>query len=149
MVKYKVSGVYVQLLLEVMSRFPQGTKPRRLYEEIFDTVLDRVREYVKLKTELYSPHLEKMLRDYEELIKTGRNYERNPRADFFRHYFFIFQAVVDERGKRYLRDNILELYHENRELREEYTREAYELTLRMINKLGFEGNMLYYNLVES
>ncbi len=149
MVKYKVSGVYIQLLLEVMSRFPQGTKPRRLYEEIFDVVLDRVREYVKLKTGLYSPHLEEMLREYEELAKADKSYERNPRADFFRHYFFIFQAVVDEKGKRYLRDSILELYYENRELREEYTKEAYELTLRIIDKLGFEGNVMYYNLVES
>ncbi len=149
MVKYKVSGVYIQLLLEVMSRFPQGSKPRRLYEEIFDTVLDKVREYVKSKTGLYSPHLEEMLKEYEEIVKVDKSYERNPRADFFRHYFFIFQAVVDEKGKRYLRDRLLELYSEDRELREEYTREAYELTLRIIDKLGFEGNIVYYNLVES
>ncbi len=148
MVKYKVSGVYIQLLLEVMSRFPQGTSPRRLYEEIFDAVLDKVREYVKLKTGLYSPHLEEMLKNYEELIKTDKRYERNPRADFFRHYFFLFQAIIDEKGNRYLRDKVLELYNENKELREEYAREAYELTLRIINKLGFENNAVDYNLLK-
>ena len=148
MIKYKVSGVYIQLLLEVMSRFPQGSKPRKLYEEIFDTVLEKVREYVKLRKGLYSPHLEEMLNRYEEQIIKDKELERDPRTDFFRHYFFIFQAVVDNRGRRYLRDNLVELYQEDKALREEYIREAYELTLRIIDKLGFKNNILYYKLVE-
>lgn len=149
MVKYKVSGVYIQLLLEVMSKFPENSEPRRLYEEIFDIVLENVEKYVKEKTGLYSPHLEEMLERYRREIEKNPEKKRDPRTDFFRHYFFIFQAVVDEKGRRYLREKVLDLYSKNNELRETYTREAYELTLRMIDKLGFAGNIVYYRLVET
>ena len=149
MIKYKVSGVYIQLLLEVMSKFPQGSEPRKLYEEIFDIVLEHVKKYVKEKSGLYSPHLEEMLENYYREIQADPNRKKDPRVDFFRHYFFIFQAVVDEKGKRYLRERVLDLYSRNKELRETYTREAYELTLRIIDKLGFDGNIVYYRLVET
>ena len=139
MLKYKVSGVYIQLLLEVMSRFPAGSRPRRLYEEIFDYVLDKVRSYVAERSGLYSPHLEEMLRRYEEERQKGRKY--NPRSDFFRHYFFLFQAAVDGSGRRYLREAVLNLYQEDKELREFYEKEAMELTTRLLRKLGLEGNL--------
>ena len=144
MIKYKVSGVYIQLLLEVMSRFPKGSKVRTLYEEIFDKVFEMVKNYVKSKKELYSQQLESMVNDYEVLISKSPEKMRDPRVDFFRHYFFLFQAITDEKGKRYLRDKVLEVYNEVDDLRSIYEREAIELTLRIIDKLGFRENYLRF-----
>jgi len=144
MIKYKVSGVYIQLLLEIMSRFPKGSKVRTTYEEIFDKVLETVKNYVKSKKELYSQELESMINDYEVLISKSPEKRRDPRTDFFRHYFFLFQAITDEKGKRYLRDKVIELYNENNDLRNIYEREAIELTLRIIDKLGFKENYLRF-----
>ncbi|RLG83309.1 MAG: hypothetical protein DRO39_08605 [Thermoprotei archaeon] len=144
LLKYKVSGVYIQLLLEVMSRFPQGSPPRRLYEEIFDYVLGEVRRYVSERTGLYTPALEDMLKRYESA--EGRRGVRNPRADFFRHYFFLFQAAFDPKRGRWLREEVLRLYSENRELRDAYEREATELTLRLVGKLGFTGNLYRFRI---
>ncbi len=140
MVKYKVSGVFIQLLLEVMYRFPEGSRPRRLYEEIYDYVLEAVERYVESRSGLYSPALESMLRAYRE----GRWRRYDPRADFFRHYFFLFQAARDDKGRRYLREAVLELYSEDAELRREYEREAQALAERMIRSLGFEGNVAVF-----
>lgn len=147
MVKYKVSGVYIQLLLEIMSRFPQGSKPRRLYEEIFDTIYNYLREEVKRKTLLYSPALEKALDTYDERVRREASIKYDPRVDFFRHYFFIFQAVRDSRGRRYLRSRVLELYSENDDLRRVYEKEAYDLTRRILVKLGLDRNILKYKMV--
>ena len=136
--KYKVSGVYVQLLLEVMSRFPRGSRPRRLYEEVFDAVYEYLVREVRVRGPLYTPHL-------EGVVKRCDPRARNPREDLFRHYFFLFQALSRE-GRRYLREEVLELYRGDEGLRREYEREAYELTLRIIDKLGFTGNYLRYRV---
>ena len=146
-IKYKVSGVYIQLLMEVMSRFPVGSEVRSLYDEIFDAVLDEVRKYVKSKSGLYSPHLEEMLRDYEVIVSKSPERARDPRANFFRHYFFLFQALMDSKGTRYLREKLLDLYSKSEELRRAYEREAMELTLRIIDKLGFSSNYLKYRVL--
>ncbi|MEM1560729.1 MAG: tagaturonate epimerase family protein, partial [Ignisphaera sp.] len=37
-VKYKMSGVLIQLLLEILHQSAPGTKPRRIYDEIYDSV---------------------------------------------------------------------------------------------------------------
>lgn len=136
-VRYKVSGVYIQLLLEVMSRFPAGSRPRRLYEEIFDEVLRAVEDYVSKRTGLYSPGLERMVKEY----RAGAWKPYDPRADFFRHYFFLFQAIRGGGGRR-LRDEVLDLYAQDWDLRRQYEREAIDMTLRLINSLGFNGNLL-------
>ena len=146
LLKYKVSGVYIQLLLEVMSKFPSTSEPRRLYEEIFDTVLDYIKRDIKSKSGLYSPELERIVNEYEEKVRKDPKEARNPRADFFRHYFFIFQAVM-VKGKRYLREKLLELYSRNDELRYRYEKEAFELTTRIIDKLGFEGNYSKFKMI--
>ena len=144
MVKYKVSGVYIQLLLEIMSKFPEGSKPKRLYNEIFDTIYEYLKKVIKERLGLYSKHLEKMLNEYEESISKDPKYLRNPRADFFRHFFFLFQCLRNKKGVRYLRDKVLEIYEEDKDLKYTYMKEAYELTRRLILKLGFQNNIFKY-----
>ncbi len=146
-IKYKVSGVYIQLLLEVMSRFPKGSGPRRLYEEIYQVVLDTLEKYVLDKKGLYSPHLETMIKHYRETIERDPAKKMDPRADFFRHYFFLFQAVRDNKGVRYLREELLDLYSRDQLFREIYRREAIKLTTRMLLKLGLAGNAMWFNVL--
>ena len=144
MLKYKVSGVMIQLLLEVMASFPPGSRVRRLYEEIYDHVIEEVRKYVEGRTGLYSRHLETMLRDYEAASLKDPSKKYDPRADVFRHYFFIFQALRDGKGRRWLREEVLKLYEEDDDLRRAYEREATELILRMGWRLGLARNYVRF-----
>jgi len=147
LLKYKVSGVYIQLLLEVMSKFPPMSEPRRLYEEIFDAVLEYLKKDIKHKKGLYSPQLERLVKRYEEAVKKVPQKRRDPRTDFFRHYFFIFQAVMDANRRRYLREKVIDLYSKHKELQGIYEKEAAELTLRIIDKLGLKGNYIKYKSI--
>lgn len=144
LLKYKVSGVFIQLLLEVMASFSPSSKPRQLYEEIYDKVIEVVKQHVESKTGLYSPHLERMLRDYEAATMKNPGKKHDPRADVFRHYFFVFQAVMDSKGRRYLREELLNLYESDDEFRRKYEKEATALALRIAWKLGLTGNYLKY-----
>lgn len=136
-VKYKMSGVLIQLLLEVMHRMPPGSKPRRLYEEIYQVVIDHLRKVVENKGTLYSRELETLLEKYEK-----QNQVYNPRADVFRHYFYIFQAIRDSQGNRTYRDALLQLYSEDQELRKTYEREVGELIERLAASLNYVGNLI-------
>ncbi|RLE54745.1 MAG: hypothetical protein DRJ40_10105 [Thermoprotei archaeon] len=147
LVKYKVSGIFIQLLLEVMARFPRGSRPRTLYEEIFSTVHDYLIKEVEKRGYLYSPELEQMLRRYEDEVRKGLREEMDPRADFFRHYFFLFQTVRDSRGFRYLREKVLELYREDEELRKAYERELAHLLTRFLTKLGYVNNAIRWRTI--
>ncbi|MDK6028639.1 tagaturonate epimerase family protein [Ignisphaera sp. 4213-co] len=140
MVKYKMSGVFIQLLLEVMSRFPPGSKTRRLYEEIYDGVIEHLRQVVKSKATLYSQELEKLLEKYD---KCGECY-KNPRADVFRHYFYVFQALRDFNNKRFLRDEVINHYMSTPELQRIYEKEVLSLVERLARSIGYENNLLKY-----
>ncbi len=143
--KYKMSGVLIQLLLEVMARFPPGSRPRRLYEEIFDAVVQHLKKELDSGRGLASPALEKMLGEYEEEASRGR--ARDPRSEVFRHYFFVFQTLRDEKGRRWLRDAVLELYREDEEFRKAYEREVLDLVERQCRALGYIGNALRYKAI--
>ena len=146
MVKYKMSGVFIQLLLEVMYSFPEGSKVRILYDEIFDEVYDYIKKEIERKGLLYSKELEKLIMQYEVEVKKGVRVRRDPRADFFRHYFFLFQTIRDDRGVRYLRERVLQLYQESEDLRRRYERELYELLRRFIVKLGYVNNAVRWSI---
>jgi hypothetical protein len=138
-VKYKMSGVYVQLLLEVMAAFPAGTKTRRLYEEIYDTVVEHLEKTVETKGALYSKELEMMLEKY------GSARDRyDPRLDVFRHYFYIFQAVRDDKGSRWLREKLVEHYFECEDLRKRYSSEMQRLLERLAYSFNYAGSALRY-----
>jgi len=137
-VKYKMSGVFVQLALEVMSRFPRGSRPRRVYEEIYEAVIDHLRRTVEMRSALYSRELESMLERYRGTM--------DPREDVFRHYFFVFQCLRDELGHRWLREAFVEVFAEDKDLRERYRKEVSELIHRLCRILGYEGSVYRYSL---
>jgi len=144
LVKYKMSGVLIQLLLEVMSKFPSGSAVRRVYEEIYDAVVDRLKKDLAAGKGLASDALRKLLEDYEE---RGSRYD--VRADVFRYYFFVFQSVRDSKGFRYLRSRVVELFEEDRDLRERYRREAMNLVERQAEALGYIDSVIRYRRVIS
>jgi len=136
MVKYKMSGVFIQLALEVMSRFPPSSKPRRVYEEIYDAVIDHLKNIVESRGALYSRSLEEMVRRYSG--------SKDPREDVFRHYFFVFQCLRDEKGERWLRRAFVEVFDEVEELKRLYTKEVKALVYRLCRALGYEGAVYRY-----
>lgn len=138
--KYKVSGVYFELLMEILARQPKGSKARRLFEDIYDSVLDYVRKEVKKKGPLYSKVLEEQLADYENLARHAKD-PYLPRADVFRYYSFLALNLRDGSGDRQFRRKIIELYEEDEALRNVVDREVAELTIRLIDGLKFNNNI--------
>jgi len=146
-IKYKMSGVLIQLMLEVMARQRPGSRARRLYEEIFDAVLNHLKKELEKGTGLASPALERIIREYEHSVERGETAPRDPRAEFFRHYFFVFQTLRDEKGVRWLREEVVRLFEEDRALREEYENEVYDLVRRECEALGLAGNVLRFRRI--
>lgn len=137
--KYKVSGVYYELLLEILSSEPPGSRARRLYEEIYDAVIDYVEREVERKGPLYSEVLEKQLEEYKRVTK-DLGYKYPAWASVFRYYSFIALNLRED-GRRRFRDEIVSLYQEDEALRHRIDREVAALTLRLIDGLEFRDNV--------
>lgn len=136
--KYKVSGVYVELVLHVLSRQPRGSHARRLYEEMYQAVIEYLEDQVKRKGELYSPVLERQLEEYAAHARAGDEYPID--AEVFRHYSFL-AFNLREGGRRIFRERLVELYREDESLRRVIDREVADLTVRLIDGLEFSGNI--------
>ncbi len=136
--KYKVSGVYYELLMEILGSEPEGSRARRLYEEIYDAVIEYVRREVERRGPLYSRVMEKQLHDYERIVKEI-GYAYPSWADIFRYYSFLALNLREGKRRRY-REEILELYRDDDVLRSKIDNAVMELTLRLIEGLEFSGN---------
>jgi len=138
--KYKISGVYYELLLELLARGAAGRQGRELYREIFDRVYEYCRGQISQKGELASELLQKQLAAYEKDLALKKCRPRDPRADFFRFNSWLALAFRDEKGKRIFRQKLVELYKQSRSFREELDQEVFGLTERLITGLRFEAN---------
>lgn len=136
--KYKISGVYMELVLHILSRQPQGSPARKLYEEIYQAVVDYLEEEVKARGALYSEALERQLKSYYARMQVGEKYPVD--AEIFRHYSFL-AFNLREGGRRIYRERLVELYQEDEHLRRIIDREVAELTTRLIEGLEFSGNI--------
>jgi hypothetical protein len=142
--KYKVSGVYLELILSILHSFPEGSPERKLYEQIFDEVYDFLIKYVE-----ENPHfktLKKLLEKYEENVHKGLIKKRDPRTTFFRFYSLLALNMRDNFGKRYFREKIIELYESNENFRSYVDKEVEKITLNMINGLKLVNNIKYLRL---
>ncbi|MGQ9469287.1 MAG: tagaturonate epimerase family protein [Nitrososphaerales archaeon] len=140
--KYKISGVYYELLLQILASFPKGSKERKLYDLIFDSVYDFLMQEVKRKGKLASPLLEKQLLSYKYQVKDGKIEKRDPRAKFFRFNSYLALNLRNKRGVRHLRDGLVEVYEKRPELRKIVDQEVEKLTIRLIDGLHFNNNVL-------
>ncbi len=139
-VKYKISGVYFELLMEMIAALPARSEGRRLYNRIFDEVLKLLRREVRQGGPLAQPLLISQLEKYDRAIKRNPKKKRDPRAHFFRFNSYLALNMRDERGRRYFRDALVELIEGDADLRERFDAEVAALTLRLIDGLHFEDN---------
>ncbi|MEM2493928.1 MAG: tagaturonate epimerase family protein [Nitrososphaerota archaeon] len=139
--KYKISGVYYELLMEILSSFPPKSEERKLYNKIFDEVYNYLNKQIIENGPLASPLLKKQIEKYKEEVKKGIRKKRDPRATFFRFYSYLALNFKDKNGKRYFRDKIVSLYNKNKKLHEIVDKEVEKLTLRLINGLNFTNNI--------
>ena len=138
--KYKISGVYYELLLELLAGGKAGRSGLELFQEIFDRVYEFCWEQVRGGGELASPLLKKQLLKYERDLKAGRSKARDCRADFFRFHSWLALTFRDEKGRRIYRQELVELYQKNSRFRRVIDREVFALTERLIRGLKFENN---------
>ena len=140
LLKYKISGVYFELLMEILARYPEGSRHRDLYERIYREVYEYVKREVETRGPLDSPALRKQLKEYEESVKAGGD-PYDPRSELFRYYSFLALNFRDSAGKRYFRDELVELYNSDTGFRSMVDREVEALTLRLIDGLLFANNI--------
>jgi len=139
--KYKISGVYYELLLQVLASTPPRSKERRLYNQIFDAVLEYLKEQVSKGRPLSSQLLGRQLSAYERGVREGRAERRDPRAVFFRFNSYLALALRDGKGRRYLREGLVGLYGRDPSIRRKVDVETERLTTRLLDGLHFGNNI--------
>jgi hypothetical protein len=138
--KYLISGVYMELVLQVLSSFPRASEERMLYERVFNEVHSYLVDELRKNGELSSPALENQLMRYDAEIESGKRVKTDPLSEFFRHYSFLALNIRDEHGARPVRESIVKLYVSHERFRELVDKGAEELTLRLIDGLDFADN---------
>lgn len=139
--KYKISGSYVEIILEIMEKSPPGSKPRRLYEEIFTEVYNYLRECLDKGKELCSPVIAQLLEEYDQNVKKGIIKPYSLEAEFFKRFSFIALNIRDKAGRRYLREGIVELYENDPEFKLKVNKYVKLLTIYLIDGLKFYNNI--------
>ena len=139
--KYKISGVYMELLLEMLASFPPHSKERELYNNIFDGVYSYLCGELESRGVLASALLKKQMERYEKEVARGTRESRDPRAAFFRFNSFLALNLRDAKGRRHFRDELVALYQGDSRFRELVDREVEKLTLRLVDGLRFGNNV--------
>lgn len=137
-VKYKVSGIYFELIMDLLAR-SRSARYRKLFGRIFGDVLGFWEDQVDKNTPLADTTLRKMLLSYKAKRKAG-HIELDCRSNFFRHYSFISLNLRDGAGNRYLKDELLESYGRDARWRNLVDKEVKKLTLRLIDGINYANN---------
>jgi hypothetical protein len=140
-VKYKISGVYYELLLEMLAARPARSEGRRLYQQIFDAVLELLRAEVKQGGPLAQPLLIQQLDQYDQQVAEAPSRKRDPRADFFRFHSYLALNLRDESGRRPFRDALIRCVREDPNFRARLDQEVEALTLRLVDGLRMVDNV--------
>ena len=139
--KYKISGISIELLLEILASFSPHSKERELYNNIFDAVYNYLRDEFESDGILASEPLRKQMERYEEEVARGTRERRDPRAAFFRFNSFLALNLRDAKGTRRLRNALVALYRDDTEFRKLVDREVEKLTIRLLDGLKFGNNI--------
>lgn len=135
LLKYKISGIYFELLIELLAGHKKGTDARILYELIHKEVMDFLRKQVEDKGPVCSGKLIKQIETYD-----SAHQDFDPRADCFRQYSFLALNFRDLKGRRYFRDRLIRLYTDDLKFRKHVDQEMEAMTSRLIDGLGFANN---------
>ncbi len=133
--KYKISGVYYELLIELLAGHKKGTDARILYELIHKEVMDFLRKQIETKGPLHSELLKKQISTYDQAKQ-----EFDPRAECFRYNSFLALNFRDQKGRRYYRERLIRLYLDDLKLKKQVDQEVEALTSRLIEGLKFANN---------
>lgn len=144
-VKYKISGIYFELLLELLATSKEN-RHRKVFEKIFDDIKAYIEKQIRRNTPFASEGLKEKYRMYLENLNMSICKERDSRADFFRHYSFIALNLRNSSGKRYLKEMLENLYEKDKEFKAQVDQEVKALTLRLIDGLNFSNNKQKLNL---
>ncbi|HIH98005.1 MAG TPA: hypothetical protein HA346_03245 [Thermoplasmata archaeon] len=139
-IKYKISGVYIELIFEILASYPAGSAERSLYEQIFDETYAYLLEQMEKGGKLASKLLREQLSRYKRAVEKNTRKPYDPRASFFRFNSYLALNFRDSKGRRYLRDKIVEFYQTNERFHEKVDREVEKLTSRLIGGLNFANN---------
>jgi hypothetical protein len=145
-VKYKISGVYYELLMDILAK-SKTAEHRRLFETILNDVSSFWRDQIQRNTPLADSAARNMFLAYEKQLKI-RGRRLHSRSDFFRHYSFIALNLRNKSGKRYIKDELLALYENDSRLRRIVDREVKGLTLRLIDGMNFGDNLPHIRIDE-
>ncbi len=140
-VKYKISGVYFELLMEMLAAQPARSDARKLYNGIFDECLRLLKREIRTSGTLAQPLLIAQMKKYEAAIKRNPKKKRDPRADWFRFNSYLALNMRDDDGKRYHREALVALLKGDAELRAAFDEEVEALTLRLVDGLEFGCNL--------
>lgn len=140
-VKYKISGVYFELLMEMLAALPARSDGRKLYNRIFDEVLKLLRREVRQGGPLAQPLLVKQLEAYDRAIARDAKKKRDPRADFFRFNSYLALNLRDADGRRHFREALVAFVGGDDEFRASFDEKVQALTLRLVDGLHFEHNL--------
>ncbi len=138
--KFKISDVYFELLMDMLAALPARSEGRRLFERIFDEVEGYLRDQVKQGGPLVTPLLVEQLAQYDRDVAGDPARRRASRAEAFRFHQFLALNMRDEVGGRPWREALVAFVAGNDDFRAKFDREAKELMLRMVDGLGF-GNI--------
>lgn len=138
--KYKVSGIYYELLLEMLAAAGEGSAARKLYEDLFDAVSDYCSRELARKGPLATELLSNQWREYKSGIEGGPKFKKDPRHAFFRFHSYLALNLRGRRGARPFREAIVGLYRNDAALRKSIDKEVQALTERLILGLKFNGN---------
>lgn len=131
--KYKISGVYIELIFELLSK----SRHRGVFERAYNDTLGFLREEIKNRGELATEEV-------KEQVKNAENKsEKSPGEEFFRFNSYLALNFRDESGKRYIREGIINAYKEDEIFKELVDKEVEALTSRLIEGLNFQGNARY------
>ncbi|MHA1310199.1 MAG: tagaturonate epimerase family protein [Candidatus Helarchaeota archaeon] len=138
--KYKISGVYYELLLELLEKQPEKSRAKNLFNQIFNEVLkfldDQIDQNTNFATDLLKTQIDNY---YKDRNKTGEHYQ--VRADFFRFNSYLALNFRNKKGERYIRDALINLYLTDQKFKNLIDYEVEQLTTRLIVGLNFSNNI--------
>ena len=139
--KYKISGVYYELFMELLAAFPSDTDERSLFEQIFTSVQKYLENEIETDGLLATDLLKKQLENYHRAVQEDPGKALDPRADFFRFHSYLAMNFRNSNGVRIFRNKLTALYQFSKAYREKVDAEVEGLTDRLIEGLKFESNL--------
>ena len=145
--KYKISGIYYELLIDLLAK-SKVSRHRRLVRRILDDVSSFWEDQISRGAALADTTVRNMFQSYKQRLKTKPNALSRSRSEFLRHYSYIALNLRGDNGRRYIKDELLNLYANDDKLRKRVDKEVERMTLRLIDGMRFADNLSHISQPE-